>query len=622
MAIQFLSRADEVSDRRRYYGSARTVLLVRFDPGNTDPFTASQIQRSDETATRSATRHLDPGFDFRTGINRRSQALSSRTVGLDFRAVITQARTSIASSLKLQPVDGLSRFFDLQPLKSVRQINSYRKADEIDLTFAWSDLPIDSRLIRAILVLHYEGTVSADEWATGDRDRYLVQPSGENLRFIGTIDEVGDTHDGEGDQMTMKGRDLTALLIDSEVPPGTEIRIDPSWTVLEVVNAILAKNESFDIIRGPFLRAAPNYTPPSFVESTYIRNAVSAKERWRVNGTGATAGITWKLPKEKTTYWDLITDVCVSVGLHPVIELDSLVIFEPRTMFRDQFSELSYPGVHQFPREGGHRWSLGDRNPIRRVVFGSNVLSAGFGRKLGRITVPAVKVLVRNPDAPEPEDRIVEVTYPSVPVADKVSAAGQNPTQTVFTVKLPGKTQDKAVLEAIAKQVYEGMGRQELGVTVPTDDLASFSDDPRFDPNMDPDLLAIQAGDPVELLVAPSAQRGSAFVAMAELSKLVTKARSRAIASTSTAVTAAHPEFTSALEALKAAGFGEAEARQFVEVLISANIPTSFRVNQATVVYDEGFTITLDLRDYVRVRADPEDPAGAVGGVVPGGVVT
>ena len=168
--------------------------------------------------------------------------------------------------------------------------------------------------------------------------------------------------------------------------------------------------------------------------------------------------------------------------------------------------------------------------------------------------------------------------------------------ETVHRVQIQGIV-DRSQLLNIAKQVYEGMGRQELGVVVETDDPASYSDVPGFDPNEDPDLLAVKSGDPMRLLVTlPQVQRSQLFT-FAELQALESRVRSGV-------------GFDSALTFLVAQGFDRADALQFIRVLGSASLPQEFRIISASISFDGegagGFNVQLDCRDYVRARADPE----------------
>lgn len=597
--------APALRNRRRYFPSVRDVILLRFDPGTTDSYDPDLIR--DEA---------EPDADLPARRRQRTRNLTGITQGTgpkvfsssDFRAALTAANVNLADAIaKLPRTDELTRVFDLQPTRSSRRVNSYRKADELDLTFEWKSMPFDSRLVRAILCFHYEGTVPATAWATGDREQqpaspspsgYLVPATGENLRWVGTIDEIADSHGEGGDLLTMKGRDLTSLLIDTKYPVKFEpARIPSGSTILQVIQAILSTNDLFELIRGPYLRTQGG-TLPQLDPARFPRRLVPAKERHRDGG----AFVLRYPPKSggKSSYWDVITDLCVSHGLRPAIEQDKLVLTEPRVLYAvRQPDQVASPGTPTFPTP--YRLSVGDRFPIRRMVYGDNVGALRFHRKLGRIKAPAVEVVAMDPDARTASERVIKVRHPpktkSGRRANNVDATGAKPSETVHRVQIKGVV-DRTQLLNIAKQVYEGMGRQELGVVVETDDPASFSDLAGFDPNEDPDLLAVKSGDPLRLEVtSPQAARSQLFT-FSELQARFSRARADGGAG-----------FDSAVAFLVEQGFDRPDAIQFARVLASSNLPREFRVITASIGFDGeggGFNVQLDCRDYVRARADPQ----------------
>lgn len=616
-------------------------MLVRFDTGSTDSFDPDRVRDelnpdpqltkrrrisiSDEAAER-ALRGISisdadsaRALGLKTGISiteaEASAAFGQLETGprvlssTDFRAALTQANLNLQDAIAKTPAaDGFSRFIDLQPIKSSRRANSYRKADELSVTYSWLEAPFDARIVRAVLVLHYEGTVDADTFAEGVRRprdasrRALVPATGENLRFIGLADEIDDSH-GNGDWVNLKARDLTAVLIDTRIPAGFEVKIPPGSTIQTVIRSILDTNDGFDIIRGPFLRT--DQPLPQLDSSRYPRLAVTPKERHRAEQTGGRPyAIRYPAKGNKSSYWDVITELCVSHGLRPSIEKDKLVLLEPRTLYRRTPELVTQPGVPTFPRVNGHRWRLGDRDPVRRMVWGDNVENLRFHRKLGKIKAPRVEVVSRNRDAERADLRRVVVLHPpkSSRRVNSVDASGNKPEDKYHTVEVRGIV-DKSQLEAIAKQVYEGIGRQELGIAFSTKDLASYGEFPGWDPNEDPDLLDLQAGDPIRLLVTPTQRRSSLLLSLTELNTLVQRASS--FAQNSGTVS----RRKSAVGFLVGQGWRREDAQQLVRAATSSNLPSEFRVVSASFDFDKGngFRIGVDARDYVRVRADPED---------------
>ena len=192
---------------------------------------------------------------------------------------------------------------------------------------------------------------------------------------------------------------------------------------------------------------------------------------------------------------------------------------------------------------------------------------------------------------------------PGPKIATNVDATGKKATQQDFRFTVDGVI-DPDQLRGIAEQVYEEIGRQELGVTFSTDALASHSDHPLFDPNEEPDLLDLKPGDPIQLLVTPTERERSSLFSLTELGLLAERVQRRAGA----------PD---PVEFLKRQGFKEEDARQLARLLATANLPSEFRVNAVSVSFDGegagGFTIQVDMRNYVVVRADPKQEEDDLG---------
>lgn len=629
--VRVVNREVPGLNRNRYFPSVRSVLLIRFDPGTVDGYLDSDI--FDEAAPPIVTSEealaggslqftQDRSAEAETRRRRVDRLFNRQRFGVDaasseaFRRVLTDARRNLADVLKASPIDGLSRFIDVQPTSSTRRVNSYRKADELILTIPWKSVPFDARLIRAALVLHYEGTVPAEQWASGQPARnsrspnatgYLVPASSENLRFIGLADDITDSHGAQGDITTIGFRDLTGILLDTPLNAAARKKVQPGQTIVDVIANILTTQPSIrGLLRGPFLEGFTEAELPRLDPKRYDKLKVSAKEKHRQAAGGRPLAFRNKAKGGDTeSYWDAITDLCVSHGVQPRIDLDRLILFKPRTLFTSTPTVFGSLNVPRFPRPGGHREQIGDTSTVRRMVFGSNIKNLSFRRKYARYKTPAIKINSYNPDAPSASQRLITVTHPVIPrYVSKVDASGRNPQREVQVINVQGIL-DRDQLRDIAEQIYESIGRQELGLTFDTDHLASFSENPDFDPNLDPDLLDIRAGDPLRLLVQARDAQGSALFSVAELNALVGRIRRRATA------VGARPDLSDPISFLVAQGFSQEAATQFIQVVASANATDVFRVNGANISFsaDRGFTISIDARNYIRVRADGSDPS-------------
>lgn len=620
----------------RYFVGLRTVFLVRFDTHTRDrglevrsevaPDPYIYARSRENFAQRFGTRQLE------TGPNAVPRG----------REAITSASRSIGDAVaKLDPGDGLSLFMAFTPNASRRSVNSYRMADDLELSIPWKDFPLDARIIRSILALHYEGTVTADDFANGRR----LEENGKNLRFIGLADEVSDEHSENGDTFSARFRDLTSIFIDAKFPTDAIIAYRPGATLLDAITAVKdSLLPSSAIIRGPFFRPAFKNREAGLGPldpGLYSRIATRAQMKTLADKAGDSKSIVIRnvAKAEDATYWDVITDLCVSHGYVPFIDLDRLVIQEPRTFFKG-LPEIpgSQNGQTYFPSD--YRKRIGDdANKVRRMVYGINLESMRVRRKFARNKAPAVEVAARDPDAKDASKRLITVIWPPNAKEEirkrKLRAKGQGLTKIkgiggdvshstgvgpagdasleVKRFNVHGII-DPKVLEAHARMIYESIGRGELGITFSTNDLASYSENPAFDPNEDPDLLDIRAGDPIQLLVAPTERGLGAVYSLSEISLMI--ARSKRVAQASGGA----PDLQNAIAFLEARGFTFKAARLIARVLSSANLPTELRVQSASVEIDgAGGTaqVTIDARDYVRVRADPT----ATGTLAPGAPV-
>lgn len=614
-------------NRRRTYPSVREIILVRFDPCVRDPFSENEIHSENEV-----NRNLQKRRDLaQKSLLYNPQQLATGPVVLS-REVIRAAFDAISGNLadavaRLPNPDGLSRAIDIQPEKANRTLNSHRVADELEIEIPWKAVPFDPRFIRAMMVFHYEGTVDPTSYESAIRSRvdgvgnptgYLVPATRENLKWIGLVDEMSAAHGDDGDVLQLKGRDLTGVLLDTKLPvgeKGTEgVRVQAGDTLQTAIRALLDTNPGFrDFIRGPLLRIAPGSRLPNLDPALYPRISLPPKERHR-RARGEGRGFILRYPPKvagDTSYWDAITDMCVSHALRPTIEQEFLVLIEPRTLYKFTPELLTQPGTPSFPKPNGHRVQIGDtKNVVRRMVYGDNISALRFHRKFGKVKVPTIEVVGTDPNQGKNGRRVV-VKYPAKKRATKVDPAGKKPSEEFHRVVISGIV-DKSQLLRIAEQTYEEMGRQETGVTISTDELASFSDHPNFDPNLEPDLLDLRAGDPMQILITPAQRDRSVLLSLSEMNLFTANANT-------------YSGENDAVEILVREGWKREDAIQVVDLLRNKNLPTEFRVIAASYQFDaqSGMHLEIDTRNYIRVRADPDDIANtrALGLQEPGGIV-
>lgn len=614
----------------RYFPAVRDVFFVRLDPGTVDKNLVVRVEVSPDPYIYARSRE---GFRQKIG----SKQLETGRAGIPrgVEAITTTGLSIDDAVANLDPGDGLTISVPFTPRSTRRSINGFRSADELELNIAWSDFPLDARIVRSILVLHYEGTLTAEQHVNGDP----LPLDGQNLRFMGLADEVSDEHSDNGDEFTARFRDLTSIFLDAKFPTDAIIAYRPGATLLDAVQAI--KDSLFPtslIVRGPFFR--PKSRANALVPldpGLYSRIATRAQMKTLADKAGGKSSVVRNVAKaEDATYWDVITDLCVSHGFVPFVDLNRLVIQEPRTFFRGNPEVPGSQNGQTFFPTAYRRSIADDAIKVRRMVYGLNVESMRVRRKFARNKAPAIEVASRDPDATDASKRLITVVWPPAAKEEirkrKLAAKGTKATNRdiggakvhATSVSPAGDASlevkrynvhgivDRRVLEAYARMIYESIGRGELGITIASSELASYSDHPAFDRNEDPDLLDLRAGDPVQMLVSPTDRNIGAVYSLNELSLMAARARRLASA------TGGSPDLTSASKFLESKGFSEKAARIIAKVLNAANLPSEFRVQSASIEFDsESFSVTIDARDYIRVRADPD----AAGSLAPGAPV-
>ncbi len=591
-----------------YYPSIRAIAIVLFDPGSLRiGFDDRDVRQEDNPGpiSQKTGRPADRINDKRgtTGIG---------SIADPVRRAF-EANVDLADAIwKLDLEEGLTQVVDFVPMSAQIARNSYRMADELSLTANWRDLPYDARIIRAMAVFFFAGTLPG---ATGLAAPFegpprpgvapgsIVPATRENLRFIGLADMARDAHDSGGDTVELKCRDLTGVFIDKKLPPKLRKKIEPGSNLRDVVSNLKATLDGTEaeFIREVVVRPAGTQLP-RLNRKRYTKLATPANKRVQAarSGGGAEPVVVKNAKGQQESYWDAITDLCVSHGFVPIIELDRLILQRPRTFFKDQPEAPGRDGVPQFAREEGG---------VRTMAYGRNLEDLQFSRKLHHDKAPTVRVTSLNPDAARASERLLEARYPprnrrgGRNVANNVDPTGKSKQENVVNKLVYGVT-DQDLLDQIAEAAYEGIARQEMRVTFSTADLASLSAIEGFKPNEDPDLLALKAGDPIRLLIEPVEADDRSYFSLTELNKMITRARARYQRTGNADVN--DYDARDAVQYLKARGFSAEQARQLARILGSSGLQEVFRVQQVRMSFDMAagsVGLDIDAVNYVVARA-------------------
>lgn len=417
----------------------------------------------------------------------------------------------------------------------------YRQAGKFKLTIDFRDMPIDPRTVQAASVEIHTGTVSDENFRDGFRGGRIAGtrasilqtrtpeglPNSQTLRFVGVVDDWHVQHSDSGSVVTISGRDLRGLLIDVpiNVRPNAAMQmlseLNYGQPIDRLVKQILSFNPFFEeitVVTNP--EDWPNGVVPAPGAADIVpRHRKGARGR-RSNGRGTPNSSTSGL---NMNFWDAIVRVCFLVGGIPYFRDRELTIRPASTVF-DQLRGPVDPETNPTPFAGGVPRSRdvgsgGEINPelrTRRLVYGRDVRELSFDRKMAGWRKPKViRTVGYNPDSSSKgNEKVLLGFYPPVNTVSgrraRVTARspGRDKTQTeVVSIPVPGITDPKRLTE-IAKSIYEELGRGELGGKISTPNLASFGGG-----NSDPDLLRLEPGDGIELLVdARSVRSGQPLV--------------------------------------------------------------------------------------------------------------
>lgn len=486
-----------------------------------------------------------------------SNAAASATPQLP--ATLRPART-LGEHLILRRGEG-NRTFILNrvPKKASVDFRGHRQAATWNLTFDRIELPIDPRTVRAAAVEIHLGAISDADFAEGIQ---RVRPDGtrasilrtrtstgevndDTLIMVGPVDKWSTDESSNGSEISLEGRDVRGLLLDSplispfdEAPsrsrqhdapqrpgaraPGTPpqpnrrrrrstvlSRLDPSLPIDQLVKQILYEH---DRLRDLPVICDRTEWPDGVVPSP-TRDSTRHRRGARGGGGAASGGAS------DMNYWDLITRYCFLVGAIPVMRGRRLYIRPARSLFAQLQAGLNSTTRTPFHPDGPRTDDSGAEFRVRRMVYGRDVEKMSFARKYaGNAKPKVVRAVSIDPHAGRRgTGRIIEAwwpprrrlprgqaeliareTHPSAfdrAAMTHVAMNGQDGTEEILNVPCYGITSTQR-LRAVAESLYEEIGRQELEGSFETKNLASYKGD-----SFDPDLLRLAVGDAVELTV-------------------------------------------------------------------------------------------------------------------------
>lgn len=462
--------------------------------------------------------------------------------------------------------DDLTVIGSIIPMSASIERSGLTTPDKFTITLDYSDAPFDPRSLRSCGVELLIGVVQPSQVFQGIElgqtrgDGSLVSTIGDNAdgsifgatRIVGFVDEWTVKYSQDGDSVTLEGRDMSAPLRDLKLNPGDSI--DLSLPLDRGIQVLL--DSVSPTTAGVVVRYAGDGDPPVPTAAAPARRRARRGQVARRNRRG----------DEEMSLWDHITDVCASVGMIPLVKDFEVVVSEARTLYSTQ--------------------------DALRMVYGKNIEELEFSRRFSGVKVPTIEVRCYDPSLGrtrwarfpvrrgERASGIFGITNPPSPLrANEITPSGANPTESIRTKTVSGVT-DPAVLERIARNAFEQIGRQEIEGHFSTYDVSSFGHDP-----FEVDLLDARPADPVEVLIIAATSEDAPVSTIADL-QAFTRARRKAY--------------------LKSLGWNEQVAARFAALQDANGFQSIFRLQDIRVDFDseDGIKIDCGIINYITVRED------------------
>jgi hypothetical protein len=572
-----------------YYPRARLRLIVR-------------LEEFGSVATTPTPPKQPPHFRKGKGVDPKAKAPKAQKdpkSGAWYIGAPSSAGSS-GSTPQGQTTSSDDRTFKIEgiiPTKMTIMRNGTRVADTLSATFRYLDFPLDPRAVRSMAIEAFLGTVSEEDYArqmtgavSSSANGYLperyVDTYGRprsNLRFQGFADEISVEFDEEGEPMiSIECTDNTALLLDQDAPP--KLTVSPTEPIDQAVADYLA---NFPQFRGLSVLYEPQgATPPSLKKAlakTAFKPTLGPPPAGGAGGAGG-AGAT------KFAVWDYLTDVAGALGLLIRMVGTTIVLQRPRTLYAAKFS-----GRSDDPFTG--RILPSGRNVTNRLfIYGRNMQKQSFKRRLRR---PATHSNIEVRCYSGRQGKTIAVRFPGTAKGDRQkSLTPGNAADEKWKVITVSGIEDEATLRAIAQAAYEQVGRNELAVRFQTINLGSYGGS-----NSDPDVLDLEAGDPIDLEVARTSPgqvtAGNAVNTVEE--QLATRANGF----------------------LRDLGYDADFARAYGKCIATSGLSSSYRVKTVSFDwsddYDAGsggggdeqaLVIDIEAVNFIEVRQSKDLPAG------------
>lgn len=516
-------------------------------------------------------------------------------------------------NLEKRPPDNRTLDLDLMPDECNINRSNLKDASTVEVRMKWRDVPIDPRVVRSALVIATIGAVSADDWEAGMRGQrraadgsllsVINRVPGQELqftsssRFVGFVDEWNAEFTDDGDSITITGRDVSSLMRDQqlETAHGINLELPIAEGVRELLNRF-PMTRGMQVVYGlprdpndPLNQLSEEPLGPVPKLSEEKNGPVPPHNALTKNGKPRRP-VRVKKSDEQESVYDHITKVLQKLALVPVMRGFTLYLLEPRTLFADPSRR-------------------------RKMVWGKNLKTLSFSRRLGGLKCETIEMRSPNPVL----GRTLWARYPvfagqpasgllgqgGSPQPSKTRQVVVGPTgaveETILVQYVRGVT-DLKLLEKVAHNVFEEIGRQEIEGSISTDEVDSFGS------LVEADLLDLQPGDPMEILVAkPNAtEQAASDDGIASINPFANDPPVNSISNELQRISAL--SIAQRKEYLTGLGFSDTAAERLAEIQEQARLTNIFRIGHVNIKFtaDDGIEIDADFHNYIYVREDPE----------------
>lgn len=417
-----------------------------------------------------------------------------------------------ATAAQVSVLQAQTASFEVIPYSCTVEMNSYRLADTARVTLPLARVPFDPRIIRAAQIYIHGGTYSAEEYAESvgptDAPGLLLPnavPDGRPFAgrstelFRGFIDDW-EIELGGKNELRITARDLTGRILDQELPENA-LKDIPMTATLDQVIRLMLTGDGAALLGVPSRRfGLPGFRGIAVVAETANPLPTLAEIRpptWYSSSKTVKKGRKGaSTQSQKMSYWDMITDLCVSAGLvclmrpgetlqvvggqfvRPATEI---VITDPRTYYEDTFEE---------------QW-----NPVekRAFIYGHNVETLSIKRKLGGIKTPSIEVRAQDSRT----GKRLSAKFPKTKKNNRPTTA-QGDAEEVKTFvldEISGPNADERLMQA-AQSIYEQLGRGEMEVHITTKHLSGLRYN--LDAEEAADIFFLRPADPIIVEIAPA----------------------------------------------------------------------------------------------------------------------